>query len=465
MKRKNLSTFIIFCILFAAFLAFPVENNAQNKKDIRKAQKLTAEGNKSFLTKDYRQAIDKYAEAVVLSPNYAEAHFWKGYAHYYLNEYDQALTEINLAAEQNYNKPLEIYKVRWFLNYNKKNYDAALDDAQKGLQLAPDDITMTMALGDIYRAQNKYQEALAAYKKAAQLNPASGDIQYLIAVSQQNTGDAEGQQTNAAEAIKKGTKYVGEAYYLIADAHHKARKYPEALVAYKQSLASKDNIYEVYRGMADIYRIQSRYSDAIEISNRGLKMFPNDGKIYTDLSWYYSLANKHGDAIDAAQKAISLLPEQSLAYTNLCRAHNDLKQYQLAITSCNKALQIAPNDGETNFYIGFAYTASNKPDEAAKYYPKAVAGLEEFTKNNPDYSDGFYLLGNAYTSNSEFDKAVESYKKSLDLSPRFAKARYNLGSIYKYLKKDDLAAAEYNALLEVDPGLAAKLKDVIDKKN
>ena len=464
MKRKILYKFTIFCLLLTAFSAFSVEIGAQNKKDLRKAQKLTAEGNKLFLTKDYRQAIDKYAEAVVLAPTLAEAHFWKGYAHYYLNEFDQSLTEINLAAEQQYNKPLEIYKVRWFLNYDKKNYDAALDDVQKGLQLAPNDMTMTMALGDVYRAQKNYQGALEAYKKTAQMNPASGDIQYLIALSQQNTGDLEGQLSNAAEAIRKGTKYVGEAYYLIGDAHQKSRRYQEALVAYQQSLASKDSIYEVYRGIADIYRIQSRFSDAIEISKRGLEKFPNDGRIYSDLSWYYSLSNKEGDAIAAAQTAIKLLPEERLAYTSLCRAHNDLKQYQLAINSCNKALEISPGDGETNFYIGYAYTLSNKPDEAAKYYPKAVAGLEDFTKNNPDYSDGFYLLGNAYTSNNEFEKAVESYKKSIDLTPRFAKARYNLGSIYKYLKKDELAVSEYNALLQIDPVLAAKLKDVIDKK-
>ena len=464
MTKKILLKFITSSLLMTAFFALTVEISAQNKKDLRKAQKLTADGSKAFVAKNFRLAIDKYAEAIVAVPNYAEAHFWKGYAHYYLNEYDQALTEVNLAAGQNYDKPLEIYKLRWFLNYQKNNYDEALADVQKGLQIEPNNFTMLIALGDISRAKKDYQTALAAYKKAAQINQVSGDILYYTAESAAGAGDAQEQGTAAVAAIKKGTKYVGEAYYLVGDSLQKSGKTKEALEAYQQALASKDNIYNVYRAMADIYRNQSRYKEAIDISLKGLRFFPNDGNINTDLSWYYSLDNSHFKAILAAQSAISALPEQSLAYTNLCRAYNDTKQYPLAINACNKALEISPNDGETNFYLGFAYTSTNKPNEAAKYYPKAVKGLEEFTRDNPEYSDGFYLLGNAYTSNSEYKKAVDAYKKCLELSPRFSKARYNLGSLYKFLKEDDLARQQYNALLDLDTNLAAKLKEVIDKK-
>ena len=464
MTKKILLKFITSSLLMTAFFALTVEINAQNKKDLRKAQKLTADGSKAFVAKNFRLAIDKYAEAIVAVPNYAEAHFWKGYAHYYLNEYDQALTEVNLAAGQNYNKPLEIYKLRWFLNYQRNNYDEALADVQKGLQIEPNNFTMLIALGDISRAKKDYQTALSAYRKAAQINQVSGDILYYTAESAAGAGNAQEQGTAAVAAIKKGTKYVGEAYYLVGDSLQKSGKTKEALEAYQQALASKDNIYNVYRAMADIYRNQSRYKEAIDISLKGLRFFPNDGNINTDLSWYYSLDNSHFKAILAAQSAISALPEQSLAYTNLCRAYNDTKQYPLAINACNKALEISPNDGETNFYLGFAYASTNKPNEAAKYYPKAVKGLEEFTRNNPEYSDGFYLLGNAYTSNSEYKKAVDAYKKCLELSPRFSKARYNLGSLYKFLKEDDLARQQYTALLDLDANLAAKLKEVIDKK-
>ncbi|MBA2494002.1 MAG: tetratricopeptide repeat protein, partial [Acidobacteria bacterium] len=88
----------------------------------------------------------------------------------------------------------------------------------------------------------------------------------------------------------------------------------------------------------------------------------------------------------------------------------------------------------------------------------------DYTNKNPEYSDGYYLLGNAYVGAEQRDKAIEAYKKSLALSPKFAIARYNLG--YMYFLTDDLKSAreQYNALLQIDADLAAKLKQAMEKK-
>lgn len=465
MKKKILLSFIVNCLVFAVLAnALAQPSSAQKKKDLRQAQKLTAEGNKALAAKNYRLAVDKYAQAIVAAPNAAEAHYGKAIAHNNLQELDAALAEFNLASENNYDKPLNIYKLRWSLNLQKQNMDAALDDLRKGLQLDPNDLAMNAALGDISRDRKDYQTALAAYQKIVEANQASGDVYFYIAQSQQNLGNHQEQRTSAAEAIKRGTKFVGEAHFLIGESYQKERKFDEALAAYQQSLAAKDDP-AVHRAIASIYRSQSRFNDAITSLRKLLKDSPQDGGIYTELSRYYSLADRHKEAIQAAQAAIKFLPDQSAAYTNLCRAYNDSDQPLLAISACNKALQISPNDGETNFYLGRAYQQTEKKSEADKYYPKAVAALEQDMVKNPDSYEGYYLLGNAYTSTANYDKAVEAYKKSLDLSPRFTKARYNLGAIYKFQEKNDLALEQYNALLDLDKDYAARLKVVIDKKN
>jgi superkiller protein 3 len=464
MTKKILLSLIANCLLFAAFSALAPETRAQSKKDLRQARKLTDEGNRAYAMRNYRLAIDKYAQAIVAVPNYAEAHFWKGYAHNYLQEYDAALAELNLAAENNYEKPLDIYKLRWTLNLQKQNIDAALEDVRKGLELDPNNLAMSKALGDISGERKDYQTALAAYQKVVAANQATGDLYYSMALMHQNLGNHKEQATNAVEAINRGTKNVGEAYFLIGDAHQKERKFDEALVAYQQSLASKEDP-AVYRAMASIYRSQNRYNEAITVLRKLLRNAPQDGGIYTELSRYYSLADRHKEAVEAAQAAISFQPDKSFAYTNLCRAYNDSGEFRLAIGSCNKALQLSPNDGETNFYLGRSYEKEGREAEANKYYAKAVVALEEETSKNSDFYEGFYVLGNAYTETANYDKAVDAYKKSLELSPRFTKAMFNLASIYDFQGKKDLALGQYNALLELDKNLAAKLKAVIDKKN
>jgi superkiller protein 3 len=152
-----------------------------------------------------------------------------------------------------------------------------------------------------------------------------------------------------------------------------------------------------------------------------------------------------------------------MGYTNLCRAYNDTRQYALAIQTCNKALAINPGDGETNYYLGRAYQLQNKAPQAMAYYKKAVAGLVEFTRQNPDYSDGYYLLGNAYYSVDQNANAIAALKKCLEIAPRFAKARFNLGSIYLVSGNKPAAREQYNVLKDVDAPLAAKLLDAINK--
>ena len=148
----------------------------------------------------------------------------------------------------------------------------------------------------------------------------------------------------------------------------------------------------------------------------------------------------------------------------MCRAYNDTKQYPQAILTCNKALALQPNDGETSFYIARAYDLSGKPDLATQYFKKAVSGLIEYVSKNPESPDAYYLLANAYYADQQRGKAIENFKKSLQFSPNFARARYNLGYMY-YLENNMSAAREqYELLVKLDPVLGAKLKQAMEKK-
>ena len=462
MMKKIFQTLALGALLIAAFSVLALEAGAQSKKDQKKARQLVEQGDKAFRQKNYQAALEQYRQAVVLVPNNGNVRFWKGYAHYYLKENDQALAEFNLALRFGY-KPLDVYKLRWALNDENKNSTAALADLKEILKLEPNNSDFLVALGDNNFGSGNFREALDAYQKAVLRLPNNADLFFKIAQVQFNLNNTEGQASAAEEAVRKHTQFLGDSYFYLGDARQKQRRFTEAIDAFKRALASKPEIYAAYRNLAELYRRDSRIAEAIDISKKALRLFPNDGNIYTDLSWYYSLSDRHEDAVQAALAGVKLLPAQYLAYTNLCRAYNDTKKPELAITACNNSLRLNPNDGETNFYLGIASELTGRQAEAAKYYKRAVTGLIEFTANDPDYSDGFYLLGNAYFKDNQRVKAFEAYNKCLALSPRFGKARYNIGIIQVLQKNKSGAMEQYNSLLIVDQALAAKLKTEIDK--
>jgi superkiller protein 3 len=469
MRRKIFIVFINYCLMLTLYSSPVIKINAQEKnrssqsKPSDKAKKLVAQGDKLFNRKDYRSAINKYAEAIVISPNYPAAHYWKGYAHYYLNEFDATVEELDTAFNQKH-PPLEIYKLRWYVNYQKGNYDQALNDVQAGLLIEPQNKDFAKGLGEIQFRKGSYQEAIPALEKVIQTEPNNGDLFYFLAASYSKTGNEKQQAFYADEAIKKNTIYIADSYILLGDSLLKSNKKAEAIEAYKKAINAKPEMTEkFYIDFSELYRDENRLSEAADTAYKGLKIHPKSKELLIHLTWYYSLSDRFVEAVGAGQQAVRNAPDEFEAHSNLCRAYNDLKQYPQAIVECNKALKLNPTDGETFFYLGRAQASTNKAAFAAESYKKAVAGLIEYTRQFPQDADGHYLLGNAYVSDKQIKNAIASYKRSLELNPNFVKAHLNLGSVY--FSDDNMPAAreQYEALLKIDKSYAEKLKAIIEK--
>ena len=450
--------------LFFSVLLLTHDVTAQSKKDAKKAKQLADKAASSFVKRDYRAAIEGYGQAIALDANNVDYHFWKGVAHHYINENELALPELNFALDKGFKKPLEVYRIRWRVHYAAKDYDAALSDLQKGIALDPNNLEFLQGIGDVSYSRNNFRDAIDAYQKVVLKNPPnSAELLMNIARAEVGSGNVEGQIAAAAEAIKRGTQSLSEAHLIMADGFRKQRKADNAIASYLKAIDAKPDTYSAYENLADLYRDQNRFAEAIDISRKALRAFPNDGHIYTNLSWFYSLADRNEEAIQAAQAGIRFLPDKYLAYTYLCRAYNDAKKPEMAIRECNNALKRNPNDGETYFYLARAHDLTGKTNDATKFYKQAVAGLVEQAKKHPDSPDVFYLLGNAYYADNQREKAIEAYEKCLELSPRFGKARYNIGIIQLRQKNKTAALEQYNRLRELDPELAGKLKVEIDK--
>lgn len=463
MLKKTFILVTTAFLLLTFFFAAQSEINAQSKKDRKNAEKLVKEGSKFFLQNDYKTAIDRYTQAITLYSKNAEAHFWKGTAHYKLNQSEQAIYDLDLALQHGYS-PLAVYKMRWFLYYQKQDYDAALKDAQAGLQLEPDSNFFSLALGDIYRSRRDYANAVNYYEKVAFKEPNDADLLYYMAVSYSGLGLYEKQIAAAQEALEKGTKFPGEAWYVIGDAFFDRKNYDQAIEPFERSILANENIYETYIDLAETYRAKGNFEKAISTLEKGLKAFNNDGGILINLTWYHSLAGNSGAAIREGQKAIQYAGNNSMAFTNLCRAYSDSNLHKQALETCEKALKINPGDGETHYYMARAFVELSQPDKATAEYKLAVKGLERTVMQSPDNADKLYLLGGAYLADSQYDNAIETYKKAISLIPRFARAHFNLA--YAYYKKGEKKAAfgQYERLNKIDPQLGERLLKVLEEK-
>ena len=133
MSGNKFKTFTIF---FLIVCSLSIGVLGQSKKEKAQAKELQDQGNAAFGKKNYRDAIDKYSKAILVIPTNPEAHYFKAASHYYLKEYDPAKYEFQLALNQGY-KAIEVYRVRWYLFYDLRDFDAALGDLNKALAVEP----------------------------------------------------------------------------------------------------------------------------------------------------------------------------------------------------------------------------------------------------------------------------------------------------------------------------------------
>ncbi|HID19571.1 MAG TPA: tetratricopeptide repeat protein, partial [Methanophagales archaeon] len=62
--------------------------------------------------------------------------------------------------------------------------------------------------------------------------------------------------------------------------------------------------------------------------------------------------------------------------------------------------------------------------------------------------------GIVFAMSGEYEKAIECFNKAIELDPNYARAYYNRGNAYYYLKQYERAIEDYNKTLELDPNYA-----------
>ncbi len=446
---------------FALLLSFqPAHAQMQPNK---RAEKLSKEAYSDFYKGNFKKAIEVADKALKAQPQFPYAYYIKGWSQFRLGQLQQALLSLNKALEQGHDA-VEVSEPRGMVYYVLKDYANAEKELLTFTGSPKANGQANYVLAQTYFDQKKYDLALPRFQKALAMGfQSAADIQYYIAVCYGMLQDRPGQEKAATFALQNATQFQGDAYYQLGSALYNQKKHDEALIAYDKALQLKPSIRDAYFQLYRIYRMLNRDDDAMAIMQRRIKEDPEDVQAYLNLSWISSLSDHPQEAVEAARQATKLKPQESTGLTNMCRAYNDLELYDSAVQACNDALKIKPGDGETYLYLARAKEAQKKSSEATILFERAVAGLVDYTRQNPDNADGFYLLGNAYYATEQRNKAITAYLKALELSPRYVKARFNLGYIYAQMGDRKSARDQYDLLVVLDRDLAAKLLPSIGK--
>lgn len=197
---------------------------------------------------DYEAARGAYAQAIVLEPDLVDSGFWEARAHW-------RSVKADLLAEQNL-PPLAMAKVAYYggdytagiqlldrlpasvhsyvlrarIEMQRGDYDAALENLNSGLEVAPNNGAAHLARGQLYLLLGKESQALPDLRTASLLREPRADI--ALADIAYRSGDLD-KAIALYESTIPGCRKVSFAYDYASQVYHRsdlrADFWPEAL--------------------------------------------------------------------------------------------------------------------------------------------------------------------------------------------------------------------------------------------
>jgi serine/threonine-protein kinase len=173
---------------------------------------------------DFRRAVKAYEQAVALDPDYAAAHAGRAMAEIYAGEYAETASE-NVASKQRAaaaaDKAIALqptladgYAARGFIRSNLiGDWDGALADMRKAVALEPGNSTAQRRYGQVLQGLGRLPEAIAATRKAIDLDPLSSSAWNVLAGSY--LGD-RGQFAQARAAVNRALSINPESQFALS---------------------------------------------------------------------------------------------------------------------------------------------------------------------------------------------------------------------------------------------------------
>lgn len=245
--------------------------------------------------------------------------------------------------------------------YKQRQFEEALACYEKAIELDPLDMTFLNNKAAVYFEQGKYDDCIAQCEKA-------------IEVGRDNRADFT--------VMSKAYARMGNAYLKKED-YYNARTYFQKSMTEHRTPEIKIKLSDVEKIIKE--RERSAYIDpekAQEEKNLGNEMFQKGD---------YPSAIKH------YTEAIKRNPEDAKLYSNRAACYQKLAEFSLAIKDCDACIRLDPNFVKGYTRKGLAYLAMKEYAKAQAAYQKAL----EIDENNKEALEGFKKCVMASASNPE----------------------------------------------------------------
>ena len=249
--------------------------------------------------------------------------------------------------------------------------------------------------------KSKPQEALAAYKQAATVQPKDAEPHLsagLLLENENQLADAEQEYKQALALDPKAS----DALTGLANIYMRGRRFREAEEFLRKLVALRPDEGAEHIQLGRVLAAEGKNQEAIPELEAGAKLSPQDVSAQRELADLYTAAGKNDLAESAHRALLAASPSDAELHRGLGQALMRQKKFPEAQNEFVTAVKLKPDFGEA--YGDLAFTANEN-----KNYPLTIKALDARAKFLPEIPFTYFLRASAYDHLREFKPAAANY--------------------------------------------------------
>lgn len=299
----------------------------------------------------YHEAISHYRRALEMDPSLHQAYYGLGYVKLHALKDYQGAREDFLRAVEIQPSAAALYALGC-LHYELSQYQESIAFFRQAIDLQPDHLDALQAIAGAYCAMGELQQALSYYNQALALDPSSEEIHYMLGLMKLF---AVRNVQAAREHFAKSPRYIQTLlsshskdpcqWYQLGAALRVMGDDRKALRAYEQATQFQDGFAEAHLEVARLKKQLGSLDEAITHFQKAIEQkeeFNQDASVWCELGYAYYETRRFHEAVHAFQRAWLLDPNDPAVLYALGCTHKRLKSWEQAIECFKKAIELNP---------------------------------------------------------------------------------------------------------------------------
>ncbi|MEG5135740.1 MULTISPECIES: tetratricopeptide repeat protein [unclassified Microcoleus] len=300
-------------------------------------------------------------------------------------------------------------------------FNDAVAAYKQAVELNPDFSWSHHSLGDVLLKLERWEDAVAAYRKAVELNP---DFSW----SYHNLGDALLKLQCWEDAVAAYRCEIALnsdfawSFYNLAEALTKLKKSGEAIAAYLQAIEIDGNLPGIYDKLG--YSLGQTESDLQSVLEKcQLQVTPENVEFYLQLGKNLAKYDRPKSAIILYNFILTRVPDCAVVSAELEQLLKQQEKCVSVLASARATVAQKPDDCWSYYNLGAVLSHQKYGEEAAAAFLQAIA-------INPDLPWWFYYnLWEVLIEQNKLDQVENFCREVVDAQPEAFWPYLNLGEV------------------------------------